>query len=58
MHVIECKHIASMSTHSVTHKKSFMLTCTFFMNDALLLFSLYNNPNNLIEIKVHDYIIQ
>ena len=28
------------------------------MNNVLSLFPLYNNPNVLIEIKVHDYIIQ
>ena len=28
------------------------------MNDALSLFPPYNNPNIVIEIKVHDYIMQ
>ena len=44
-------------SHCNTHM-THLIYAYIFMNDALLLFSLYNNPNLFIEIKVHDYTIQ
>ena len=56
MHVIlMCKSIASISN---TLSETQVIYAYIFMNDAFSLFPLYNISNIVIEIKVHDYIIQ